>query len=342
MCFNILWRREHNRQARKLSAANKDWDDEKIYQEARKRVIALMQHFYETEYIPMLLGSPNIPKYGGYDSTIDPRVDFFFNTVSLRYGHTQVNNVTLRLNEDRSKADGGDLLLRNIFFDPTILDNGGCSPIYRGLSAVKHNSPEVNIVVDLQEFLFAKKGSLGLDLLSTNMRRSRDIGLANYGNARTLYNFPKQTTFNYSEWADNFRKVYKTDDPSECEPWICCLLESGINNGELGDVNHEVVVRQFRRFREGDRFWYEAPGVLDQATLDETKKTRLSDIILRNSAVKSMKCDVFEVPGDPYTGTEGPECHADSTTGTAGTTSSASAFVASALLVLFAVVALVL
>jgi hypothetical protein len=343
MCLAILWRREHNRQARALAAKNADWDDETLFQEARKRVIALMQHFYETEYIPMLLGSPNIDPYSGYDPTLDPSVDFFFNTVSLRYGHTQVNNITWRLSEDRSKAPGGDILLRNVFFEPSILSQGeGCSDIYRGLAAKKHNSPEVNIVDDLKEFLFAKKGAFGADLLSTNMRRAREVGLPNYGRARVIYGFDPQPSFNYSEWADNFRIAYGGDDPTQCDPWLCCLLESGINGGELGDVNHEVVRRQFKRLREGDRFWYEN-NQLDTATLKEVKATKMAHIILRNSKVKTIKCDIFEVPGDPYTGTAGPDCHQEVPPATTGSnSSSASTIVASALFVLFAVVALVL
>jgi len=344
ICFAILWRREHNRWARVLATQNPTWDDETLFQEARRRTIALMQHFYETEYIPMLLGSPNLAPYQGYNPTLDPSVDFFFNTVSLRYGHTQVNNVTWRLNEDRTHANGGDMLLRNIFFDPAWTTLGeGCSAIYRGLNAKKHNSPEVNIVDDLKEFLFAKKGSFGADLLSTNMRRAREVGLPAYRDARIIYGFPPQTTFNYSEWADNFRTAYGSDNPDECDPWICCLLESGIDGGELGEVNKEAVKRQFTRLRDGDRFWYDN-NQFDAPTLAEIKATKLSHIILRNSVVQTIKCDIFEVPGDPYTGTVGPDCHATQATTTTGSTtkSLASSVVASASFVLFAILALVL
>jgi hypothetical protein len=338
MCLGILWRREHNRQARLLATKNPTWDDEMLFQEARRRVIALMQHFYETEYIPMLLGNPNLDPYTGYDPTLDPSVDFFFNTVSLRYGHTQVNNITWRLEEDGSFSTGGNLLLRNIFFDPTSLYlEGGCSTIYRGLAAKKHNSPEVNIVDDLQNYLFAKAGNVGRDLLSTNLRRARDVGLPPYNVARTIYGYPPQISFNYSEWQPNFIKAYGSDDPTNCDPWICCLLESGINGGELGEVNHEVVKRQFHRFRAGDRFWY-ANNQFDSATLAEIQATKLSHIILRNSQVKKIKCNVFEVPGDPYTGVPGPYCTLSTTTGSLTTGSDASTMFASALLVLLAVV----
>lgn len=124
MCFNILWRREHNRQARLLSSRNPSWNDEIVYQEARRRVIALMQHFFETECIffqggklirldiPILLGATGLDAYAGYQELADPSVNLLFNTVALRYGHSQVSNVTLRLEEDRSNSTGGNIVLR--------------------------------------------------------------------------------------------------------------------------------------------------------------------------------------------------------------------------------------
>jgi len=340
MCLNVLWRREHNRLARSLAATNPSWSDETLYQEARRRVIAYMEHFYETEYMPMLLGTPNLDPYHGYNASQTVNVNMMYNTVSLRYGHTQVNNITWRLNEDGTKANGGDILLREVFFDPTIIVNYGCSDIWRGLNAKAHNSPEVNIILDLKEFVLAKNGSVGIDLLSTNMRRGRDLGLPRFRDAKLLYGMQPWTSFNFTESQANLEAAYNTTDPSDCDPWICGILEPGFDNvdgGELGQLNHMVVKTQFEAFRDGDRFWY----LNNQFTPDELAQiqgTKLADIILRNSNLKSLKCNIFEVPGNPYTGTVGPTCYpqppSTGTTGSATTKSSAHQVVYSLLIVI--------
>ena len=48
--FHTVWVREHNRLAKELSYLNPYWDDERLYQEARKINIAEMQHITYNEW----------------------------------------------------------------------------------------------------------------------------------------------------------------------------------------------------------------------------------------------------------------------------------------------------
>jgi hypothetical protein len=52
----ILSSRFHNVVAKELKYLNPYWDDEKMYQEARRINIAVFQHITYTEYLPLLLG----------------------------------------------------------------------------------------------------------------------------------------------------------------------------------------------------------------------------------------------------------------------------------------------
>lgn len=54
--MHTIWMRQHNKLARELGALNPGWDDEVIFQEARRIVAAQMQHITYHEYLPIILG----------------------------------------------------------------------------------------------------------------------------------------------------------------------------------------------------------------------------------------------------------------------------------------------
>ena len=53
--MHTLWAREHNRLAKGLRKLNPGWNSNRVFQEARKILGAIMQHVTYNEWIPAIL-----------------------------------------------------------------------------------------------------------------------------------------------------------------------------------------------------------------------------------------------------------------------------------------------
>lgn len=83
-----LWHREHNRIAEELSSLNPNWDDETLYQEARRIVIAEIQSITYNEWLPNILGKHYLNKIVSvteFSEDVDPSVSNSFATAAVQF-----------------------------------------------------------------------------------------------------------------------------------------------------------------------------------------------------------------------------------------------------------------
>ena len=299
--MHTMWVREHNRLAAFLKHVNPSWHAEKVFQEARKIVIAELQHITYTEYLPKLLGEDAIPSYSGYDDTLDATIFNSFATSAFRAGHSMIRPGFSRLNAFYEPT-GPDVPLVKAFFNNRLLHNEGIEPFILGLLANYSQTVDRGMAVGLTQHLFQQPGSKhGFNLAALNIQRGRDHGLPGYGSWRRECGLPQAFLFRdtRSEIKDRkthniLKELYKSFALEHMDLWVAGLAEDPVPGAMVGPTFHCILKRQFLRLRDGDRFWYENPDVFTTEQLSEIKKMSLSKVVCDNLfGVVSAQKDAF-------------------------------------------------
>ncbi|MCB1555295.1 MAG: peroxidase family protein [Xanthomonadales bacterium] len=292
--MHTLFMREHNWQAARLRQARPELDDEALYQAARAMVAAEIQAITYNEFLPRLLGNDALPPYAGYRPEVDARIVNSFSTAAFRLGHTLLSPALLRLDRQGREIEQGHLSLFDAFFAPTRLrDEGGIEPLLRGLAAQTCQELDPYVIDEVRNFLFGLPGSGGFDLASLNIQRGRDHGLPSYAALRRATGQPPARRFEDITGNADIRRrlasVYRRVD--DVDAWTGLLSEPP-RHGIVGDTLYQLLREQFVALRDGDRFWYERDLPPNQR--EEVRRTRLIDIIRRNTSIRS------EMDDDPW------------------------------------------
>lgn len=290
LAMHTIWMREHNRIAGKLRDINPHWDGDTLYQEARKIVGAQMQHITFKQWLPLIIGESGMAllgEYPGYDPQVNPSIANEFATAALRFGHTIINPILHRLNSSFQPIPQGHLQLHKAFFAPWRLAyEGGVDPLLRGMLAVpaKLKLPDQNLNMELTEKLFQTAHAVALDLAAINIQRGRDHGIPGYNVYRKFCNLTVAVDFEdlageitNAEIRQKLRELY--GHPDNIDVWLGGILEEQVEGGKVGPLFQCLLVEQFRRLRDGDRFYYENPGVFLPEQLVQIKQANLGRVL---------------------------------------------------------------
>lgn len=295
LAMHTLWVREHNRIATEIGAANSHLTGDQIYQAARRKVIALNQAITFNEFIPTLLGSESIPVYTGYNPGVDSTIANEFSAGLYRLGHSMVSEKIQRLDSSLQTIAEGWTSLRDAFFRPDRLTEGGSiDPLLRGAAKQVCQNIDTHVVDELRNFLFGNPGAGGLDLAALNIQRGRDHGLPTYNEMRVILGLPSIRSYSQITSDDNVRNslISVYSNINEIDLWIGMLAEDHVSGALVGPTLYAGLKKQFLDLRDGDRFWYE--NVYYGELLAEIKSTKLSDVIKRNTSIGSeLQDDVF-------------------------------------------------
>ena len=286
--LHTLFVREHNRICDQLTA-RRGCNDEVNYQLARKMVGGLIQSILYDEVLP-LLGvdlAADIYKQDSQGEIINS-----FATAAYRLGHTMITADIPMIYEDCSQAGSVPiemLSLQTAFFNPSIIQTEGISPILRGLNAQTQEALDAKLVDPLRNFLFGPPGAGGLDLAALNIQRGRDHGLPDYNSLRVMFGLNPVRNFGQinadPQIANTLEDLY--DRINNVDPWVGMLSEKPMPGKDIGETLNAILSHQFNTLRQADRFYYTRDPILranDKATITQTS---LADVIRNNTAFKT-------------------------------------------------------
>lgn len=290
--LQTLFVREHNRWATILKSKSPSLTDEELYVRSRSIVIGELQSITFNEWLPSILGPKAMGPYRGYNPSTNPQLTNEFATAAFRFGHSLLSD-EIGFLDSNGNAIAEDVPLSDALFNPVLLQKFGLEPILKYLASDSASELDTKAVNSVRNFLFGPPGAGGLDLVSLNIQRGRDHGLANYNTIRASMGLPKVVGFNgvTSDVAmqDKLKALYGTVDSMDL--WIAILAEDHVPGGNIGPTGTRIIASQFERIRNGDRFWYQRS--FRGALLNEIHSTRLSDVIARNTSLKNVQPNVF-------------------------------------------------
>lgn len=316
--MHTMWVREHNRIMDGLRRVNPHWDAEKLYQETRRVVSAMLQHITYNEFLPRILGWNAVSLYGlkllphghyrEYSPTCNPSILTEFATAAYRIGHSLLRPHLPRMDQNYRPIDP-PILLRDGFFNTDMLYRTDMiDEMIRGLVATPMETMDQFITGEVTNHLFENRKipHSGVDLIALNVQRARDHGIPSYNNYRALCNLKRATTFEdlsremAPEVIARLKKIYASVDDIDLFPGG--MSERPLQGGLVGPTFGCIIAIQFRQARKCDRFWYETddPNIrFTEAQLTEIRKNTLAKVICENmDSHVEMQRAAFDLPSN--------------------------------------------
>ena len=246
--MHTLFAREHNRLCNLIKEAEPSWNDETIYQNARRILIAEYQSITYGGYLPAVLGDDNmgslkLKKSGSnYNAKTNPGMTNEFATASYRFGHSMIQGLIKLFYPDGSGYEGEYFLSENYFNTGTYREY--MDSILMGLVTQPAQKFDKEITSETTNLLFPEPGAnFGSDLAARNIQRGRDHGLPGFCCYYKLYDDKNHDCSN--GWNDRYHDISKEnwnllqtiyEHPNDIDLFTGALAQNSYNGGLTGKV----------------------------------------------------------------------------------------------------------
>ncbi|CAG0892997.1 unnamed protein product [Cyprideis torosa] len=268
---HTLHLRSHNRLAHALQQMNPHWNDERLFQEARRINIAVHQHVTFNEYLPIVIGTKYMKSRGmkpfsygnssyrmDYDSYLNPNTFNEFSAAAFRL-HSQIPG---RWSLIDGKTHEYFFLRDHMLNSSMMFSENNVDAQIRGMLFQQPQRTDPFFSVEVTNFLFRGNEPFGLDLAALDIQRGRDHGIPPWNELRKLCGLSPVDTWTDvaqhmgTKYVDLLRSVYS--HPHDIDFWVGGTLEEERLGGALVGPSFMCIIgEQFFRKQRGDRFYYE-------------------------------------------------------------------------------------
>lgn len=316
--YHYLLVKEHNRIAEQIKAFY--GDNETIFQETRRILIAIIQKIVYDEFLPSIFSPEGLRKYKLQSSTsyhynpkINPSLTNAFG-IAYRVGHTWVPQQIQLFSESLKEINkkGFSRNTENTFLNPdmTYLPNA-----FERLSYFLSGRQSLETDNVLEEAIRSRlfinaEGTEAFDLAALNIQRGRDHGLPSYNEYRRWCKLPKVKR----KWRSNgglvdhtmeMRKLLEQANyhsPRDIDLFVGALTETHVPGGSLGPTFECIIGHHFQNLKFGDRFWYQNnDSGFTRDQISAIQSYSLSKLLCNNYNFKEIHCPNAFKSRDPVT-----------------------------------------
>ncbi|XP_055698613.1 chorion peroxidase-like [Phlebotomus papatasi] len=300
--FSSLFFRHHNRLCLILSTLNSHWDDERLFQEARRICIAQYQHVILNEFVPSFFGPKATDEVTFDFGEPDPRARATtaneFASCAYRIFHAFVPDNFIMVDRMGNEET---ITMSDSIRNTTILRTR-YEPILQGMMRQRVNLEGFGQEILTKVFKSPERGDMGLDLLAADIQRGRDHGLNSYVKYLEYCGYKNIKTFDDLRVVLDYKIIAKLKKVYKCVYDIDLMVGGALESTEgalIGPTFKRIILEQFRQFRAGDRFFYDRTDGVNPFTeeqLAEIKKFTAAHLFCANSNVESVPERSFITP----------------------------------------------
>uniref|UniRef100_A0A8C2VE92 NAD(P)H oxidase (H2O2-forming) n=1 Tax=Chinchilla lanigera TaxID=34839 RepID=A0A8C2VE92_CHILA len=288
------------------------WDPETGRSPSTPRDLSIAMY----EWLPSFLGKTP-PKYEGYRPFLDPSVSPEFVVASEQFLSTMVppgvymRNTNCHFREVLSEDSRGSPALRvcNSYWsreNPNLNSAQDVDELLLGMASQISEREDRIVVEDLRDYWPGPDKYSRTDYVASSIQRGRDMGLPSY--IQALQALGLEPPKNWSDLGPHVdpqvleaTAALYNQELSRLELLLGGLLES---HGDQAPLFSTIVLSQFVRLRDGDRYWFENTrnGLFSEEEISEIRNTTLRDVLVTVTGVDAgtLQPNVFVwQEGDP-------------------------------------------